>query len=243
MRNAQRLAIALILLCSSGAVIAELKVPRLTGRVVDEAQLFSSSEEKQITAVLQALESATSGAQMAVLTLPSLKGDALELFSMRVVDAWKLGKKEIDNGLLLLIVRDDRKIRLEVGYGIEGTLNDARAGDIIRGMAPFFREQRFADGALFAIGEVQQRLTGQRPSTLPTRPPRSGSQRRRSPVGMLFFVFLFFVLPTFMRWRHGWHHTIFVGGGGLRGGGGGFSGGGFSGGGGSFGGGGASGSW
>jgi uncharacterized protein len=243
MRRTQWLMMGLVLVLSGRVAVAELKVPRHTGWVVDQAQLFSSSEEQQLTAALQRLKATKSGAQMAVLTVPALKGDSLELFSVRVVEAWKLGKKDIDNGLLLLIVRDDRKIRIEVGYGLEGRLNDARCGDIIRGMGPFFRERRFADGAMSAIGEVQQHLTGTRPAGLPARPARSQSRRGNSP-GFMLLLILFFVLPAIMRGRYGRGHTIFIGGGGFRGGGGGgFSGGGFSGGGGSFGGGGASGSW
>ncbi len=249
MRNSQWLMIGLALALSGRVAIAELKVPRQTGWVVDKAQLFSSSEERRLAVALQELKAAESGAQMAVLTVPTLKGDSLELFSIRVVEEWKLGKKDIDNGLLLLIVRDDRKIRIEVGYGLEGKLNDARCGDIIRSMGPFFRERRFADGALSAVGQIQQYLTGKRPSGMPTRPSRSRSRRGSSPGVMLMLFILFFVLPAIMRWRYGVGHTIFIGGGGFRSGGGGgfsgggFSGGGFSGGGGSFGGGGASGSW
>ena len=247
MRSTQWLMMGVVLALSGRVAVAELKVPRHTGWVVDQAQLFSSSEEQRLTAALQGLKAAKSGAQMAVLTVPALKGDSLELFSVRVVEAWKLGKKDIDNGLLLLIVRDDRKIRIEVGYGLEGRLNDARCGDIIRGMGPFFREGRFADGAMSAIGEVQQHLTGTRPAGLPARPARSRSRKGNSPGFMLLLFVLFFVLPAIMRRRYGRGHTIFIGGGGFRGGGGGFSGGGFgggfSGGGGSFGGGGASGGW
>ncbi len=244
MRKATWLILALVVVLSGGTAVGELKVPRHSGWVVDEAKLFSASEEQRMVTALQGLKASPSGAQMAVLTVPSLKGDSLELFSMRVVEAWKLGRKDVDNGLLLLISRDDRKIRIEVGYGLEGKLNDARCGDIIRDMGPFFRERRFADGAMFAIGEIQLRLTGRRPSGAPAPISRSRSKRNDSPGLFLLFFVLFFVLPAVLRWRYGFGHTIFIGGGGFRGGGGGgFSGGGFSGGGGSFGGGGASGSW
>ena len=183
---------------------------------------------------------------MAILTVPSLKGDSLELFSIRVVEQWKLGKKDIDNGLLLLISRDDHKMRLEVGYGLENRLIDARCGDIIRSMGPYFREQRFSDGALCAIASVQEVLTGSRPSGLPAVPARASGKRKGPDLFFLLIIFFVFVLPMIRHRRLGLGHTIFLGGG-YRGGGGfgggGFSGGGFSGGGGGFGGGGASGGW
>jgi uncharacterized protein len=234
------------LLLAVGSGVAELSVPRHTGWVVDKAKLFSPAEEQQISTMLQHLKLAKQGSQMAVLTVPSLKGDALELFSIRVVEAWQLGKKDVDNGLLLLIARDDRKLRFEVGYGLEGRLTDARCGDIIRAMQPYFREQRFSDGVRYAIGTVQEHLTGARPSGMPSVPVQTSRKQKRPDILFMLIIIFFFVLPIIRQVRHGGGHTIFLGGG-YRGGGsfrgGGFSGGGFSGGGGSFGGGGASGSW
>ena len=249
MRRSSWTVLGLVLALCGHAALAELEVPRHTGWVVDRAQMLSQSEEQRITTALQGLKAARGGAQMAVLTIPSLEGDSLEMFSMRVVESWKLGRKDIDNGLLLLIVRDDRKIRLEVGYGLEGRLNDARCGDIIRDMGPFFRDRRFADGAMFAVGRVQQHLTGNAPAGVPRQPARSRSRSRTSPGMLLLFIIFFFILPAIFRSRYGWGHTIYIGGSRHRGSGlggfsgGGFSGGGFSGGGGGFGGGGASGGW
>ncbi len=249
MRKSTFWLISLVALLGVHSSIAELAVPRLTGRVVDKAKMLSNNEELRITAALQALERAPQGAQMAVLTVPTLKGDALELFSIRVVEGWKLGNKEganADNGLLLLISRDDRKMRLEAAYGLEGRLTDARCGDIIRGMSPYFKAQRFSDGILFAIGSAQQQLTGSLPSGMPAV-PRQTTRRKSSNGSFMLLLFLFFILPAIFRGRLGWGHVLLAssmrGGGGFRGGGGGFGGGGFSGGGGSFGGGGASGSW
>jgi len=239
MRSVWIFVVTVLLHAGVGVAGAELAVPALSGRVVDQASLFSAADEQRLTAALQGLESAPQGAQMAVLTVPSLDGDALELFSIRVVEAWKLGRKDVDNGLLLLISRDDHKIRFEVGYGLEGRLTDARCGDIIRGMGDYFRGQRFADGVLFAIGHVQAHLTGALPAGMPEQTAQSASKRGKPDFIFLLMVLIFFVLPAITRARYGWGHTIFLSGG--RGGG--FSGGGFSGGGGSFGGGGASGSW
>ncbi len=249
MRKYSIIVIGLILFVGKSIALAELNVPELTGRVVDSAGMFSNADEQRIAAALQQLESADNGAQMAVLTVPSLQGNSLEMFSICVVEKWKLGKRDIDNGLLLLIVRNDRKTRLEAGYGLEGRLTDARCGDIIRGMAPFFRKNGFTDGTLFAIGSVQKILTGSVPSHMPVQPAAHKTKSRTSDYLFVIIFFLFVVVPVIRAMLTGRGHTIFVGGssyrGGYRGGssGGGFSGGGFSGGGGGFGGGGASGGW
>jgi uncharacterized protein len=247
MNRTRTIIAALLFVCLQGQLRAELTVPPLTGRVVDRAGMLSAEEKQSITRALVALEATPNGAQAAVLTIPRLDGDSLEMFSMRVVEEWKLGKKNIDNGLLLLIVRDDRKMRIETGYGLEGRLTDARAGDIIRAMQPYFRARRYDQGILFAISETGTILTGKRVTPAPKRVARR-SRDKGSFLPWVIFL-LFFVVPWVIRLRTGRGCTIFYGGyGGYRGShrggfsGGGF-GGGFSGGGGGFGGGGASGGW
>jgi uncharacterized protein len=245
-RTTARWLATILLTLAAASVCAELPVPGLTGRVVDVAQLLSSSEKTRIEDRIRGLESATGG-QVAVLIIPSLKGDSLEEFSMRVAEAWKIGKKGKDNGALLLISRDDRKIRWEIGYGWEGQVNDARAGDIIRGMGPSFRQGKYAEGIDYAICELQTFITGKRPAGAPAHVQTT--RNRRDPGGLFFLIVLGLIfLSSIGGWgrRHfGVGPVIFLGGrGGYRsGGGGGFGGGGFSGGGGSFGGGGASGGW
>lgn len=108
-----------------------LDVPPLTARVVDVARVLPSAVIEQLTADLQAHETKTSN-QVAVLIIPSLEGEPLFDFSHRVATTWKLGRKGTDNGALLLVAIKDRKIRLEVGYGLEGVLTDARSAQIIR---------------------------------------------------------------------------------------------------------------
>jgi uncharacterized protein len=223
----------------------ELAVPRLTGRVVDQANLLTRAERERLEDRIRSLEAATGG-QVAVLVVPSLEGDSLEGFSLRVAETWKIGRKGEDNGALLLVSQKDRQIRLEIGYGWEGRVNDARVGDIIRGMGPWFREGRFAQGIDFALAELQTHITGQRPAAAPAAGPASRS--REEPPGIVLLVLGLLVLLSFFgRGRYsriGRGPVIFLGGGGgFRGGGGGFGGGGFRGGGGGFGGGGASGGW
>jgi uncharacterized protein len=129
------IAILAITLMASSAVLA-LEVPYLAGRVNDQANLLEDGFEGQLEERLRVLEEET-GAQVAVLTIPSLEGDPLEDFSIRVVETWKLGRAGADDGVLILIARDERRMRIEVGYGLEPVLTDAEAGRIVsRMMAP-----------------------------------------------------------------------------------------------------------
>jgi len=116
-----------------------LDVPPLTGRVVDLAHVLQPNTVESLSARLKAHEETTSN-QVTVLVLPSLEEEPLESFSHRVATTWKLGQKGTDNGVLLLVAMKERKIRIEVGYGLEGALTDARSAQIIRSeMVPRFR--------------------------------------------------------------------------------------------------------
>ena len=178
---------------------AALDVPVLKGRVNDTAGILSPATERQLNAVLADLERSDS-TQIVVLTLPSLQGDSLEEFSLRVAEKWQIGQKEFDNGALLLIAIKERKLRIEVGYGLEGSLTDLMAGRIIRNIiVPRFKEGRFdqgvADGVSAMIGVVKGEFT----------PPQ---QSRRRPGGggfpggfvtLLGFLFLFNMLGRLNR--------------------------------------------
>ena len=229
-----------ILTITASLTIAELKVPKLTSRVVDRTGMLSAQDNRQIETVIKQFEAATKG-QMAVLIIPSLKGDSLELYSMRVAEEWKIGYKGQDNGLLLLISKNDHKMRLEVGYGFEGNINDARAGDIIRGIGPYFRAGRFADGINFAVLRSQEIITGNK-AAIPPPPPRQLINKKTKAISPFFIFLIIYIIISIFGRRRGFF--LYAGGLGRSGFGGGFGGGGgFSGGGGSFGGGGASGGW
>ncbi len=228
----------IILIAAVTMTVSAVDVPPLTGRVVDRAGVFGANGAAQIEQAIMELERATGG-QMAVLAIPTLEKTSIEEFGIAVMDKWKIGQKGKDNGAILILAVQDRKMRLEIGYGWEGQINDARAGDVIRAMAPYLRENRYADGVVYAVGAVQKYITGQAPA--PPAPPQQQQQSEGndwgSAIGVLFFIFIFLMLG-----RRG----IFIGGfgGGFGGGRGGFGGGGgFSGGGGRGGGGGASGGW
>jgi uncharacterized protein len=231
-----------------------LAVPKLEGRVNDYADVLSPDAEQRINRTLEAHEKAT-GQQFAVLTIKSLEGDPLEDFSIRTVEAWKLGREKQDDGLLLLVVKDDRKVRIEVGHGLEGSITDALSSRVIRSViVPSFKTGDYARGIEGALNVLIRHETGGATELAEPPTPRQGSRKVSPLFALLLFVvpFLipFFILSRMSGGRGRWGRSGgFYGGYGGWGGGGGFGGGfggssgGFSGGGGSFGGGGASGSW
>lgn len=138
-----------------------LEVPFLAGRVNDQAELLGASAEQELESTLALLEQ-TTGAQVVVLTIPSLGDVPVEDFSIRVVETWKLGRADQNDGVLLLISRDDRKIRIEVGYGLEATLTDLRSKRIISNlMVPRFRNGDFEGGVVAAIDVIDATIRGQ----------------------------------------------------------------------------------
>jgi uncharacterized protein len=228
-----------------------LDVPPLGARVNDAAQLLSSGEREALEGKLAAYE-AQSGQQFVLLTVPSLEGDPIEDFSIRVAEKWKIGQRGKDDGLILIVARDERKMRIEVGYGLEGELTDVFTSRVIRDiLTPAFREGAFARGLNAGFDALIAKASGQpvpesRPVEVARRPPR---KLRLAPLLLALLVFLFFGGGG-----RGWRRRrsafpfFMMGGGGFGGGGGGFGGGrgggGFGGGGGGgFGGGGASGGW
>lgn len=226
-----------------------LAVPPLQGRVVDLADLMPSDAEQRLSERLASYEQQT-GHQFAVLTIPSLEGDPLEDFSIRVVEAWKLGKKKVDDGVLLLVVKNEHKARVEVGYGLEGSITDAQSARVIRNvLTPAFRSGDFAGGIDATMTQLMTLGAGGK-LDLPAESERPPERRGNPAILILLFFGLPVLLPLLLgrhgpggrgRFYGGGFYGGGFGGGGFGGGGGG--GGGFSGGGGGFGGGGASGSW
>jgi len=141
-----------VLLLSAGFIVLlvsiayALEVPYLTGRVMDDANILSSTTINDLDQMLASYEQRTTN-QFAVLTIHTLDGESLEDFSLRVAETWKLGKKGTDNGALLLIVKDDRKLRIETGYGLEASLTDAVCSYIINNeITPHFKDGDFDAG-------------------------------------------------------------------------------------------------
>ena len=140
---------------------AAADVPYLTGRVVDEANILSAGARQSITQLSERHEKAT-GNQVAVLTMPTLGGESIEGYATRVFEAWKLGQKGKDNGVLVIVAPNDRKMRIEVGYGLEGTLTDAGAARIIReAMTPQFKSGNYDAGVQNGVAAIVQALEGQ----------------------------------------------------------------------------------
>lgn len=219
---------------------------RINRQVNDWGDLLSSTQERQIEEALRDFEAKTSN-QIIIATFKSLEGENLEDVSIRMMEAWKPGQSGRDNGVILSVFKLERKIRIEVGYGLEGALPDITAGKIIRNdIAPFFKQERWFDGIVSGLQSIAQATQGEYQGT-----GRKRSQRQEESGGIfsLIIPIIFFILLS--RGRVGGLGGFFLGsmlgsamGGRHRGGGfggGGF--GGFSGGGGFGGGGGASGGW
>ncbi len=252
--HARRVSLVSFFLVFVAASLAlALEVPPLRGRVNDYAGVMSPDQVRGLESQLAQFEHAT-GHQIAVLTIPSLDGEAIEDFSIRVAEAWKIGKKGFDNGVILLVAVKDRKLRIEVGYGLEGVLPDAIADRIIRDyIVPRFRSQDYAGGIVAGVDAIEK-VIKQEPLPESARTKNNAPQSEFNSLAMLavtFVVLALMALGSVGRRRNQFWATrgrryppTYWGGGGF--GGGGFSGGGgggFSGGGGGFGGGGASGSW
>ena len=166
-----------------GSVLA-LEIPPLTGRIVDDANLLPPQLKETLTQDLAEHERRT-GNQVAVLTLPGLQGEPLEEFSHRVATTWKLGQKGTDNGVLLLISPQDRQIRIEVGYGLEGVLTDAATSRIIRNeMVPHFRKGDYAQGIAAGAKAIMATIEGTY-SAAPINRDRSAGPLPESSIGIL----------------------------------------------------------
>jgi len=225
-----------ILLFSS--TLIALEVPQQPdGYVTDKAGLLSPSARARLEDILRSFETKTSN-QVVVVTFPSLEGQTLEDFSMRLAETWKVGQKGKDNGVIFLIFKNDRKMRIETGYGLEGVLPDVIGGQIMsQVVAPRFRSGDYEGGIIAGVDAIIQATQGEFKGD-------PNSEKANTFVAILvilsFLIFFHFLARASRDIRRPARR---YGGFWTGGGGGGFSGGGFRGGGGSFGGGGASGGW
>ncbi len=144
----------------SGADLRAADVPYLTGRVVDDAQILSAAARARLTAALRAHEDATTD-QIVVLTVPTIQPESIEAYAVNVVETWKIGQKGKDNGVLVVVIPGDRKMRIEVGYGLEPTLTDGACGEIIRTvMTPAFKQGNYDKGVEDGVAAIIARLEG-----------------------------------------------------------------------------------
>jgi uncharacterized protein len=236
-----------LLLSPDSARAAEL--PALTALVNDYARVLSPERAAALEAKLADHQRKT-GQQFALLTVASLDGASIEQFAIDVAEQWKLGDKKRDDGLLLVLAPNERKVRIEVGYGLEGVIPDAIAARVIRDvLTPAFKQNDYA-GGLEAAFSVLINHAGGDGGAVPAAQPQTQRKKQKFALLPLLLPFLFFFVLSRLGGRGGRRRGLWMmgpgfgaglggGGGGFGGGGGGFGGGG----GGGFGGGGASGSW
>jgi uncharacterized protein len=168
-------------------------IPPLQARVTDLTHTLSASERDALESKLAAWEQKT-GNQLAVLLVPSTKPEPIEAYSIRVAEAWKIGRKGQDNGALFTIAKDDRKMRIEVGYGLEGTLTDAMSKRIIADeVAPLFRQGQFAAGINAGVDRIMAVVEKGEPAS----PAKQSATKRSGPHFNLeaILVILFVVVP------------------------------------------------
>jgi uncharacterized protein len=192
------LALALFLAGQAGSLRADVEVPVLRARVTDLTGTLSADQRAALETKLQAFEQRR-GSQVAVLIVPTTQPEAIEQYSIRVVQAWKLGRKGVDDGALLLVAKDDRKLRIEVGYGLEGALNDATANRIIdEVIKPEFRGGNFYRGIDLGTDRMISVIDGE---LLPEPQQQSGRQRNVGSIGQLLpILFIFtFVVSAFLQ--------------------------------------------
>ena len=245
----------LLLLFFSSPLLQEAiskEVPPLTGPIIDQANILHGPLKLRLAASLQELRR-HKRVQLQVLIVDSLEDEYIESYSIKVVDQWRLGQKKDSKGVLFLIAMKERKMRIEVGQGLEGDLTDAMSGRIIAMVRPYFKKKDYATGLVLGLSALATAVGGELQSV-----PLSGRERRRSyrqsnpSHAFSLILFLIVTLTLFGRGRRGggpgvgaWFLLGALSGGMGRGGGlsrgGGISG--WSGGGGGFSGGGASGSW
>ena len=226
--------------------IFALQVPKLKGRINDYANILSSREEAELEKMLLQTEKQTS-AEFVLLTVRSLEGESIESFSMDVAEKWKIGKNNRDNGVIVLVSMKERKIRIEVGYGLESIITDLKSGYIIRNyLAPQFKKGNYFLGIKSSFDVITGIVSNEydiSPKELTEYQKKQKKSKKESiPIGFIIFA-LFIIFGSKRRGRGGLLPLLFLSSalGGSNRSSGGF--GGFSGGGGSFGGGGASGGW
>jgi uncharacterized protein len=166
--NAARVIFLALLVGWVFPAFADVAVPPLSGRVVDQTGTLSSDDVAALTQTLKSLET-RKGSQIAVLIVPTTDGESIEQFSIRVAEAWKIGRKKIDDGALLVIAKNDRHLRIEVGYGLEGALTDVTTKRIIdEDITPRFKTGDFAGGVRAGVERMIGVINGE---TLPAPEP------------------------------------------------------------------------
>ena len=182
-RGAIRALLLAVTLCWSIVAAAQVPVPALTGHVIDQTGTLTPEQKASLEQTLTAFE-ARKGSQLAVLMIVSSAPEEIEQFTLRVAEQWKLGRKKVDDGAILVVAKDDRTLRIEVGYGLEGALNDATSKRIISEIIlPRFKQQDFFGGITAGVGQIIRVIDGE-PLPPPSEKPAGslGDVRQYAPV-------------------------------------------------------------
>jgi uncharacterized protein len=191
--NAARASLLALLLCWAASALAVVAVPPLVGRVVDQTGTLSSADVASLNQTIRYFE-ARKGSQIAVLIVPTTDGEAIEQFSLRVAEAWTIGRKKIDDGAVLVIAKNDRHLRIEVGYGLEGALTDVTTKRIIdEEITPKFKSGDFAGGVSAGINRMIRVIDGEK---LPAPEPPHWQNTGLFDVSDMFNPFL--LIPVFL---------------------------------------------
>src|SRR5438445_11361625 len=197
--NAARASLLALLLCWACSALALVAVPPLSGRVVDQTGTLGSNDIASLTETVKNLET-RKGSQISVLIVPTTDGEAIEQFSLRVAEAWKIGRRKVDDGALLVIAKNDRHLRIEVGYGLEGALTDATTKRIIdEDITPKFKTGDFAGGVSAGINRMIRVIDGEKlPAPEPAHWQSPGLSSFIDPLNP-FVIFGLFVVGTVLR--------------------------------------------
>jgi len=194
---AARVSLLALLVCWAFAAAADVAVPPLSGRVVDQTGTLSAVDISSLTQTLKDLET-RKGSQVAVLIVPTTAPETIEQYSIRVAEAWKIGRKKIDDGALLVVAKDDRHLRIEVGYGLEGALTDVTSKRIIDEIiVPKFRSGDFAGGIAAGVARIVAVINGE-PLPAP-QPQQSWSLPDQVGDAFPFIIFGVIALSGFLR--------------------------------------------
>lgn len=172
-RGVTRALLLAFTLCWSLVVSAQVAVPPLTGHVIDLTGTLTAEQKASLEQTLTAFE-ARKGSQLAVLMIPSSAPEAIEPYALRVAEQWKLGRRQVDDGAILVVAKNDRTLRIEVGYGLEGALNDLTSKRIISEIIlPRFKQQDFYGGITAGVGQIIRVIDGEALPE-PNKPPTGG---------------------------------------------------------------------
>lgn len=196
----QALLVGLLLWCVGslwGAQAQQAAIPELNARVTDTTGTLDTATVQRLTQTLQALEQ-SKGAQLAVLMVPTTDGEAIEGYAQRAFEQWKLGRQGVDDGILFVIAKDDRRLRIEVGYGLEGAVPDLLAGRIIREqVAPHFQQGDFAGGVVAGVDSLVALVEGEDLPAPTISTADSGSSESGTSLEWLTpLAFIVLALPT-----------------------------------------------